>query len=65
MISIVKPNLSADAALVETQKQTMLTPVVPVYNEESSNGPFLDAMAMSLAVSSLNTALCTSSGGEI
>lgn len=42
-MSIVKLNLSTDATPVETQ--TLLTLVVPVYNEESAIRPFLDATA--------------------
>lgn len=48
-MSIVKLNLPADATLVKMQKQTSLTLVVPVYNEESAIGPFLDATATIIA----------------
>jgi glycosyltransferase involved in cell wall biosynthesis len=56
MMSIVKLNLTTDATLVETQKQAMLTLVVPVYNEESAIGPFLDAIA--IVVDQLAPSIC-------
>ena len=43
-MSIVKLNLSSDASLVVGPKQTVLTLIVPVYNEQNAIGPFLDAM---------------------
>jgi glycosyltransferase involved in cell wall biosynthesis len=44
-MSIVKLNLYSDATPVAEQKRTLLTLIVPVYNEQSAIGPFLDAIS--------------------
>tara|TARA_R110002110_G_scaffold140041_2_gene326989 strand:- start:645 stop:1640 length:996 start_codon:yes stop_codon:yes gene_type:complete len=43
-MSIVKLNLSSHASLVVGPQQTVVTLIVPVYNEQNAIGPFLDAM---------------------
>ena len=43
-MSIVKLNLGSDATPVAAQKQTLLTLIVPVFNEQTAIGPFLDAI---------------------
>ena len=44
-MSIVKLNLGSDATPVAAQKQTLLTLIVPVFNEQTAIGPFLDAIS--------------------
>ncbi len=54
-MSVVKFDLSANASAVTVPKQTLLTLIVPVYNEQGGIGPFLEAM----------TAICAKLAPEI
>lgn len=44
-MSIVELNICSDATPVVQKKQSLLTLIVPVYNEQSAIGPFLDAIS--------------------